>query len=366
VTPRAALLVGLTGLLLAGAACQAPASHARADATRRWNAVRAQVKARLASEQLATGHISDAAAAVAEAVRLDPNNPHLTLLEARVCLAEGRGGRALVLLESIPIGSAPRAEADYLTGVLVQERGLLDDALVHYKRALEVRPDEVTHVLAVADVLQQVGRPREALELLEQHAVRFALLTAYQEALAECHEQLGNWEQAAGCWRRAFEPGERSPAQQERLALALLSAGRTAEAASLLAQLCSDPQTQSTGLRLALAKARLEHGHCDEALRELSQIADATQHPVASKLIIEGLARTGRTAQAFATARQALDADPSDAELLEWTATLALRAGDLAGARSWALRLRHAHPDAESPIIRLVLELTASADSSGP
>ena len=179
--------------LLTLGGCQATHQQATQQATGRWNAVRAQVKAKLAADQLKAGNVADAAGELAEAYRLNPTLAELAPLQARVHLANGDTHKAQQLLENATLEGPAQAEAEYLLGIVWQHQQRWDTALEHFTHASRLNPDEIAYFVAVVQALLQSAQTDQALHQLRSGQEKFAWTGAYQAAWAECHEQLGDW-----------------------------------------------------------------------------------------------------------------------------------------------------------------------------
>ena len=106
--------MGLSALVVALAGCQSPSHAAREEATARWNAARAGIKAKLAAEQFAAGNIAGAASELAEAERLNVDDPALLALRAKVWLSEGKPAAVVELLSRTHQDGTVQAETEYL------------------------------------------------------------------------------------------------------------------------------------------------------------------------------------------------------------------------------------------------------------
>jgi len=341
--PGAIALSATTWAVLLG--CQTTQQQAREEATQRWNLARAQVKAKLAADQFAAGNVAAAARELTEVSRLMPDNPDLVPLQARIWLAEGRLSDAERLLEQTRREQPPRAAVEYLLGVVRQQQERWSEAHKLFVRAAELDPDEIGYVVAAAQADLQLGRPWEALRRLESAAPRLRWTSAYQAALAECHEQLGEWPAAAAAWERVVG-SDTTPATRERLAIALYRADRPADAVPVLqALLAEEPYAADTTLRLMLAQCYLatRQPAAARAQIELALRHDA-DNPAALRLLARSWAASGQFAPALRAAQRALNVDSVDVSTLELTAALAQRAGNQRLAASLAERLRQLDP----------------------
>ncbi len=363
VRPRLAVVV-LPMLLLTLSGCASTQSRARQEATERWNQVRAGVKAKLASDQLAAGNVEDAATELAAAFRLDPANPELPTLQARVCLAQGDLAAAEKLLESARSAGRSGAEIDYLVGVIHEQRLQWPAAREYYARAVDQDRQELTYAVALVQVMLQLDEPEEALLFLRAGEDRFGWTSAYHAARAECCEQLEDWVGAASAWQKVAD-AHGDPEIRERLAMALYRAGRWSQAIRHFEQLLAEPETGTAApVRLALAECLLEGGHVEAAHEQLSLILRKDpRHVAALQLVARLFAERKHFERARQIAEQALQFAPEDPQSLELVAALAFRVGDQTRACSLARHIQQSFPDVNSSVAREILTQSTAAPS---
>lgn len=340
-------LFAMTLVVCALAGCQARQARDREAALHRWNEARARIKARLAAERFEAGNVQAAAEELAVACRLDPDNPDLVPLRIRVALAEGRTRQAEQLLQRARRDSPPRAETEYLLGIVRQQQERWEEALDAFRRAAELDPEQVAYVAAAAQVCLQLGRPQQALALLRDAAPRFEWTDTYQDVLAETCAQLGDWPAAARAWQRVADHPSAGVDVRERLAEALFHSGQFAEAIAVLTELLEDPPTsQTTALRLMLGECYLATGQPRTARTTAQQILqDQREHPPAMRLLARSLAAEGDYAAALRVAREALGQRSDDPRTLELAAGLAWRVGEKGSAARFARQLAEIEPD---------------------
>ena len=360
-TVRMAISAALV-LMLVG--CQATGLHeqARRDATERWSLTRAAVKARLASDELKASRFEAAAGALAEARDLDPENTEYQILQARVFLAQGKEADAEKLLTALPGDSALTPEALYLFGILAQQRLLWRDALQYYEAALDSRPDDVAYLSAVVQALLQLDEADRALAVLQRSEAAVGWTPAYFAALAECHERLGSWAQAAQAWRRAAS-ARNDTETLERLALAQFRAGQCAAAIETIEQLRGDRGELTPPTALALAECLIEAGRLSDARREIEQILRRDARSAAAlRLLARVHWAAGDARAALETIERAVLLDSDDVATLEMAATIALKADRSDLAERWARRLRVLTGGKENAIAERVLALVARSN----
>ena len=353
---------GIVGLCLVATGCNSAQSHNRVEAKQRWNEVRADVKLRLAADQLSAGHFEDAAAEVGEAYRLNPTDPQVLILQARVHMARGDQRSARRVLQAVDVPNGPvRAEVEYLLGTIAQQCMRWDDAFGHFVQAADNDPQDVVYVVAIVQSLLQLDRPQKAATFLQSYDEQFGWTAAYQAALAECQEQLGEWNAAAACWKKVVATDD-APELRERLATALFRAERYVEAAPQIARLIDDAGTSaSSAWRLMHAQCLLETRRTVKARQELSLVLRSAPDNVAAlRLLACALAREGRLMQAISTAERAYNLAPDEMPSQELLATLALRTGDTDRAVDLAQHIQTAHAEQNSPVAREILARATS------
>jgi tetratricopeptide (TPR) repeat protein len=343
------LIASLTG-------CADLQGRDRLAAQTRWNETRSQVKAKLAADQFQAGNLEAASSELAEADRLDPGGRDRVPLRVRILLAEGDIAAADRLLEEARRADPAQAELEYLLGVVRQQQQRWDEALVAYRAAADLNDEDPEYVAAAAQVLLQLGRANEALAYLEDASGKFGWTDAYQVALAECHEQLGQWSAAASAWQRVAYATEAEPVTQRRLAEALFRARRYVEAIPVLNALLEDGQPLvTTILRLMLGECYLAEGRVVAARAQAQAVlGDERDNVRALRLLTRSLVAAGEHGSALRAARRALAIDADDARTLELVTALAWRLEDAALAKAASERLLAVEP--ENPVAQRILQ----------
>lgn len=168
---RLILVVAICGSALA---CNSPAHRTqKLQAERQWNQLRSQVKARLAAGQFDQGRLDDAIATLREAIQLNPEQPAYHRLSAKCSLEKGTLAAAIASLDVAESLGDASADLSYLRGLIAERRARFDDARDHYSRAWSTDSNNVDHLIALAESLVAAGRPTDAAELLESHALDF-------------------------------------------------------------------------------------------------------------------------------------------------------------------------------------------------
>ncbi len=360
--PRARGLTALSLLLAVLSGCQAPQHRARQQARQRWRLARAEVTARLANELWRAGQLDDALEELNKARSLNPDDPALALLEARIQLARGDVPAAHAALARAPSDGPLAAEALYLRGVLAQQQGRWQCAARLYEAALHQRPNDVATLVALVQARLQQGRAAEALELLDRAAGVVGQTAAYAAARAEVLEQLGRWQAAAEAWRQVVMRSGADDARG-RLALALFCAGDYGQARRVLDELIEAPPPTLPALWLKVLRARclLYEGQVSAAARALeSLVRDDPRQVAAIVALAEVRLAQKRLDQARALADEAGRLAPDDPRVLELRAALSWAAGDGTEARTLAAELSRL--PGGSPVAAEILSRLAESD----
>lgn len=342
--------------------CAAPQRQARSEASAQWNAVRSNVKLRLATDQLEAGSVDQAASSLAEAWQLTPNAPELTVLQARVELARGNLNAVEALLKPATLPTPLRAEACYLRGIVAQQRQQWRAAEQEYRAALADNPQDLAALVAATQCLLQLDAAQDALKLLNEHEGAFGWTSGYQAALAETCEQLGRWRDAATAWKKVLDADQPSDDVRERLALAQLRAGNPGAAAEQLEKLIAGGRDDDAALLLALGEARLATGRPNDAVEAATAVLRRDEANFrALQLLTQARAAQGRFELALQTGRRLLAQHPRDLATVELVAALAYRAGDDTLAR----RLAHQLAEGQNAVAERLLALLDAPDPSG-
>ena len=347
-------------VVLGSSGCNMSMTHmeAREQAQERWNKARADVKAQLAADQLAAGNVAEAGTEINKALALQPDDPKLKVLRARTALAAGDAARAQALLEGVTLEGVQQAEVAYMLGVIQQQHLKWDQAFGYFAQAAELNPDESAYYVAVVQAMLQMGQPREAIEYLVANEERFGWTPAYHAAIAECHEQLRQWDDAATAWQMVLDAHE-DEGVSERLSSALFRAGRFDDALPLLRAAVENkesPASEST--RRMYAECLIETGEFEAARQELMDLLSLSPRDTALLMLLSrSYIELNRLDLALRTARRAIDASPQEFEPLELAAAVSYRMGRMPQATAFARKAQSISPENESPVVRQILEI---------
>jgi tetratricopeptide (TPR) repeat protein len=210
-----------------------------------------------------------------------------------------------------------RAITETNLAAALQENGRIDEALVHYRRAIAIESGYAPAYNNLGTALRASGRVGEAID-------------AYERSLQKLPDY---------------------PDAHYNLANALLEQGRSDEAAAHL-RIASRSLPTSAGVHNNLGKALADKGRLEEAAGELRQAValepgSATAHHNLGNV----LASQGQIEEAFTHLRRAVELEPASAETGYDLGTLLLEAGRIEEAVAMfevVLRLRPLYAEAHN------------------
>ena len=236
-----AVVLGLAG-------CQSTsARHKQAvvDATRRWQQTRSAVVISMAQQSFNRGDLDQTESTLLEAVRLDPENAQLHLLAGRVALERGQLERSHGRLQKAIDLDDQAVDALYYQGIVLERWQRYEPALARYRQAYARQADNITFLLAVAEMLVATDQVDQAIALLSSKVVYFDQSAAVRVALAQLHTLRGDHARAASLLLEAQLLDPENTAIAEELARVQLSGGRITDAIGTLERLCAETPLES-------------------------------------------------------------------------------------------------------------------------
>ena len=224
----------------------------------------------------------------------------------------------VVVFANWPILSADlmRAITEHNLGAALQSDGRIDEAIVHYQRALEFKPD---HAPALNNLGTAQAAKGDAGSAIQSYQRALAIDPAYASAhynLANALLRGGDSRQAAEHFRLAVTSDPGSLEAHNNLGIALRDQGRFDEAiAEFRAALAFDPDAAATHRNLADALASA--GRRDEAIASMRQSVqlDGNNGPARYDLATL-LVEAGQTSEAIGEFRAALALMPDSVDVL--------------------------------------------------
>ena len=249
-------------------ACQQKGNHEQwvDDANNRYTNMRSALMIDMARQQFDTGDLDLAEKTVKDAMALDADNASLHVLAGRIALERGRLERAYHFFNTAMQFDDRSAEARYYQGLVMQRWQRLDDAELRYREAYDREPDNVSYLLALAEMMVERDHDEQALELLESKIDYFDQNAAVRLAVAHLHVMNGRPDLAVPFFEQAAMLDPEGMKVREDLALAQLAAGHTEAAIETLEDMGRRTTDQPRyGVKRTLAAAYMEVGRQDKA-----------------------------------------------------------------------------------------------------
>jgi Tfp pilus assembly protein PilF len=281
-----------------------------------WSAARANVMGGLARDQFESGNFEKSRTTVDDAMRLDPKNPGLHLLSARLALEAGQLELAEAELRSTRELDAKNAEADYLSGIVAQRWQKIDAAKEFYHSAAQKQPGELAYVLAEAEMLVALGRSNDALTLLTDKIDNFEHSAPLRDAIGQLLVQQSRWTDAADNFRDALILDSKDNTIREHLGLALYMAGNFREASDHLGTLLKDPAYEKrTDILTALGQCQMQNGKLREAKACFETVVQLNAAAADSWMNLTKVSMSlGDLPRADLALRKAMTIDPSSSD----------------------------------------------------
>jgi len=330
IVTSAIVLVSLTGCNLRSV------PEARKEAYSRWCRTRAQIIHGVAIEHFRVGQLDKARGKILEALALDADYWDARLLLSKIYIEQGKFTLAVDELTKVRQACNESPEVLYLLGVAQEKAGLLDDALISYRRSQALDGSDASAVMAASEVLANQGLVRQAQLYVESYLSLADDEPGMYELAGRLAMMQKEYGRAAEQYRHACDLDPDNLSYVESLARAQFFAGSHREAMESLKSLLASPDynpgawlyTMLGDCYMAADRPRTAR---DSYLRA-SEIAPSTSG-VWTNLAGAFLA-LGDQARAILNARKALSLDPTllDATLLLGYALL--RDGQITRSRS--------------------------------
>jgi len=206
----------------------------RVQAHQNWTRIRAEAVCAQAAESLRIGQLGLAARQAREALALDENYDDARMVLAKTYIERSQYASAAAELRHVLHRQMDSADAVYLLAVADEKAGNLPEALTGYLNAYELNEGNFHAVLAAAEVLAAMGKPREARDYLASHFDRADGNPAAQELAGRLAMLDNDYAAAADHYELACQVDPDNPAYIEALVIAQVFAGRTSEAIPML------------------------------------------------------------------------------------------------------------------------------------
>jgi tetratricopeptide (TPR) repeat protein len=329
---KATLLFLLAGLLGGCASSDQPTD--KEVALQNWAAARSGVLFGLARDQYNGGDFDKAAQTLNQAIAMNPRDPALHIMAARVAIEQGLLEFADAELNAARALKPNLAEADYLSGVIYQRWQQPAKALIFYQQACREAPTELAYLTAQTETLVNLNRKDEALAILQSRLDDFEHNPVIHDEIGMILMQENQPAQAVEMfrWANILAPDDLSV--REHLALALFQNKNYAEAASNLQRLVrEDSLSKRSDLYLTLAECRLNLNRVADARIAAQTACDLDPTSATAWLTVAKISmQLGDQHRAQVTLDKALTLDPSSSPAYLLQGYLSLRQNNLQAA----------------------------------
>jgi len=243
------VMVAAAGLLL-GAATSGCSSNSKEPTPKekvvqQWNATRAAVMYGLAKQQFDATDFEKARQTTDDGLKMDPKNVPLLILSAKIDIEQGQLDRAERTLDKSRELNPKNAEADYLSGVIYQRWQRPEIALKFYTEACAKSPNELSYVLARAEMQVTTGKPEVALAGLQEKVIYFESSGTIRDAVGELLLQQKRYNEAVDMLRQASILSPDDAGVREHLGLAQFYARQWRDAKETLARITATDKGKS-------------------------------------------------------------------------------------------------------------------------
>jgi protein O-GlcNAc transferase len=244
------------------------------EAEQRWSSARAAVLGSLAKGQMEAGNFEKSRQTLEEAKRLDPQNPGLRILHAKLAIEQGQLEVADRELAEARKMAPTNAEIDYLSGIVHQRWLKSEVAFEFYTSAAEKDRSEVAYVLAQAEMLVQLGRQQQALLMLQSRLEDFGTSSVMYDTIGQLHIGMGSYAPAVDALRQASILASDDLMIREHLAMAHFYNGQYRDAAEQFNRVMRDEKNaKRPELYLALGECQMKLGRAREARESFDKAA---------------------------------------------------------------------------------------------
>jgi predicted Zn-dependent protease len=219
---------------------------------------------------------------------------------------------ALKLLDAADFLDARDSAAMCVRGELLRELGRTDEALEMFRETMERFPHAVVAPNAYAETLRELGRTDEALAVLRETMERFPHDEVAPTAYAGTLREVGRTDEALAVFRNTMERFPHNAVTPNAYAETLRELGRADEALAVLGE-TMERFAQDEVTPNAYAGTLREVGRIDEALAVFRDTMERfPQNAVAPNAYAETLRDVGRTDEALAVFHETMERFPYD------------------------------------------------------
>lgn len=230
-------------------------------AAKRWKESRTDLNLQMAQRQFDAEDLDQAEKTLADAMKIYDQDGRLFLLAGRIAMERGQLERASILYNQA-LKLEPRLHgAHYFLGVVQQRWQQYDKALASYTAAYELMKDNPSYLMAMGEMLIELGKIDDALKLYSDKLVYFDQNAGLRLAIAQIYTMKKDHESAARFTKQAAMLAPDDLRVLEELASCEMRAGHYDKAARNLERLVLEPTLKERrDLRVMLGVAYRKAG----------------------------------------------------------------------------------------------------------
>jgi len=168
----------------------------------------------IAQVALARGDNSSALKLSEEAIKMNPQSGAARLLQSAALMRLNRYGDSRTTLNSLLAASPKQPETLLEMGVLNLMEKKYQDAADVFRKAYEADPANARGLLGQAESLILLGRPAEAVKLVETESAKYPQRMDLKRDLADLEKRTGQLDRAIVDYRTLVEANKDTPRQQ--------------------------------------------------------------------------------------------------------------------------------------------------------
>lgn len=209
----------------------------------RLDTIKAATEFDMAKQAFLAGDLDKASKKSKKALRLAPNFSKVDVLRGRIAIERGLMGEALLSLRSAVEKNEESVDANFYLGVVSERLNEYDQAEAYFRRAAELEPNNPQYAVAAGEMLIDLGRTSDAEAFLES-CESSSHSAGVQQLLGHIAMIDGDADLACERFGRARLLAPNDGAILDDLSAAQMAAGRFADAERNLSQLLKDPENK--------------------------------------------------------------------------------------------------------------------------
>ena len=237
--------------------------------------------------------------------------------------------RAIAALEKARKDGTFDLNVDLMLGRLYAQTGAFEKALPLLRHVVDDQPGYQEGALLLSAAEESAGHPDDAIATLERTLQVNPDFYRGQLRLAETYERAGRWPEAAQAFERALTLNPKNTSLVPRRAVALINAGKAAEARTLLQGLVDSSSTPDPAMVYLLAEAQRADHDLTAAEATARKLLAAHPDDVRALHVLSLVQQErGDTKAAEITLRDLVKRDPEDANALNSLGYMLAERGD--------------------------------------